>query len=553
MSQSPRKNELIFIGIGFIPVIASLLGPILAIKESFYWIASLAIWALFTFVVLSRHSNARDPHDDGELESENERLRKELSNKSSKEGSSSDIFIMKRTAENEFRKARGEIEGQVTELRKQVNSLTSEIESAQSSLQQAVVQRGKNSEDLAKARAEIFSLKDRPEAERSTLELRGNQLEQHIADKDEEISSQQALLRRILDLVPTIEGHLHHVITLTEGSAIDIGDKVRYIYDKAQEHLADSNEISKQFSGGTSTDNIATSKSLSAVLNGSLSLLKDMTEMLNESSNLNIEYSKSIEAILKNTATINKITEDIQYISDLTNLLALNAAIEAARAGEHGRGFSVVAEEVRKLSDRTNQASNDITQTVGKVNDSVQAISNSLTANLEKTQNKKGAVDQAVNTLMSSARASTEVFSKLVESSVVSSESVAHNIDQIILSLQFQDITKQEIESAVLPLIQIRDLAGQMVNGGKSGGSRIATSAATPSKVAASHAKTSGVVAPLKAVPAAEKAPEGGLFEATQPVPAPVSRPTPPTPPTPPAKTEEAKESSAQSGDVLFF
>ena len=154
-----------------------------------------------------------------------------------------------------------------------------------------------------------------------------------------------------------------------------------------------------------------------------------MTNMLEENGKLNLDYSRSIEAILENTATINKITEDIQYISDQTNLLALNAAIEAARAGEHGRGFSVVAEEVRKLSDRTNQASNDITQIVGKVNDSVEAISKSLSENREKTESKKEAVNAAVSSLLESAEESTAVFSKLVDSSVVSSESVAQNID----------------------------------------------------------------------------------------------------------------------------
>lgn len=289
-------------------------------------------------------------------------------------------------------------------------------------------------------------------------------LESQLGERDEYLIAQQSLMRRIGELVPRIERQLATVIEHTETSAIEIGDKVKYIYEKAQEHLAESNEISKQFSGKAVVDNEGRERaSLSSVLTRALQLLKEMTEMLEENSRLNVEYSRSIEAILENTATINKITEDIQYISDQTNLLALNAAIEAARAGEHGRGFSVVAEEVRKLSDRTNQASSDITQIVGKVNDSVAEISRSLTNNLEKTRSKKESVDSAVQSLMSSAKDSTAVFSKLVEGAVVSSESVAHNIDQIIMSLQFQDVTRQEIEAAMSPLRQIGSIAEDIV------------------------------------------------------------------------------------------
>lgn len=365
--------------------------------------------------------------------------------------------VVKKTLEHEYDRARLSLESQLDHSRNELNVKQTEIGTLLdqvNALNNVALELREENEKM-RVQSQLNA-----QAKGQALQyLREQSLEGRLAEREDRLASQESMMRRILELVPAIEKQLRQVISRTEASAIEIGEKVRYIYEKAQEHLAESNEISKQFGAS----HIGEEQSLSSVLNNALTLLKEMTDMLEENSKLNVEYSRSIEMILESTTTINKITEDIQYISDQTNLLALNAAIEAARAGEHGRGFSVVAEEVRKLSDRTNQASNDITLIVGKVNASMQEISGSLTDNLAKTKAKKESVDQAVESLLDSARESTEVFSKLVENSVVSSEAVAHNIDDIILSLQFQDITKQEIEAAVSPLTRIGDLAYEMV------------------------------------------------------------------------------------------
>ncbi len=152
--------------------------------------------------------------------------------------------------------------------------------------------------------------------------------------------------------------------------------------------------------------------------------------------------TQEVNSLSQRTGEISSIVNVIREIADQTNLLALNAAIEAARAGEQGRGFAVVADEVRKLAERTSRATEEITAMIGTIQGSMSSAVTSMGTGTAQVMQGVQLASRAGDALADINVGSKDVLNMVhdiasaVQEQTVASHQIAENIERISLMAQ---------------------------------------------------------------------------------------------------------------------
>ncbi|MDR3416705.1 MAG: methyl-accepting chemotaxis protein [Nevskia sp.] len=197
-------------------------------------------------------------------------------------------------------------------------------------------------------------------------------------------------------------------------------------------------------------------------------LMEGLVNVLAEASRQSGTSVQMIDAMVKHFDAIFELLGDVKTIADQTNLLALNAAIEAARAGEAGRGFAVVAEEVRNLSERSNNFNEQIRKLVSSSKDAIAGVRETVgTMAARDTTMSQQARGEVSDLLQKIERVDHNLSISMREVSAAAAQ-IGQAVAKAVRCLQFEDISLQALAAAdthAQRLVQIHGETAQLVCG----------------------------------------------------------------------------------------
>jgi methyl-accepting chemotaxis protein len=247
---------------------------------------------------------------------------------------------------------------------------------------------------------------------------------------------------------------VHGVVPLWRRHVVSVQVQSRDAIEELTTRFADLSSLLGQVHSDTSGGQTAISTITHAEVG-----LQQLSATQTKSYQITDTLIREIEAMANHMGSLKQMAEQVGAIAKQTNLLALNAAIEAARAGETGRGFAVVADEVRKLSAQSADTGAGIGRTVKTIEEAmhqVQEQSQSVTKEQQEMLQNSESIAQRI---ISEFQEVTNTMQQSMESMRKERLSVQGDVEQVLISLQFQDRINQIIEHVSADMARFDELS----------------------------------------------------------------------------------------------
>ena len=194
-------------------------------------------------------------------------------------------------------------------------------------------------------------------------------------------------------------------------------------------------------------------------------IVRNTVEGMNRIAGAVRQSASTIDTLRSSSEQIGEIIGVIDEIADQTNLLALNAAIEAARAGEQGRGFAVVADEVRKLAERTTKATREIAEMIKSIQEDTGGAVSSMEAGSQEVENGVGLANQAGDSLkqiVEGVNRVTDMVQQIAtstEEQSAATEEISSNVESVATATRE---TTSGVEQSATAVHQLSELASNL-------------------------------------------------------------------------------------------
>jgi methyl-accepting chemotaxis protein len=284
-----------------------------------------------------------------------------------------------------------------------------------------------------------------------------HQLDQTISSDENIINITASDLGDLSSLTKLLNEQLHAITVETERSAYGIMERLQAIDGVINELMstvtASAQEADVMIQAGEKS------------VGSNVDLIENLNRYIQARFTEFEADRTSISIVVQQAKSLSSLVELIKNISKQTNLLALNAAIEAARAGEVGRGFAVVADEVRKLSGETDHAVSKIQEGIGNVTKTIEdQFRNKLeNSNIQQQKEVLENFSQHLDSMGSNYHKLMKRDEEMLSHLGNTSNTLSSMFMDVMAGIQFQDITRQQIEQVQNALSRLDTHAIEMV------------------------------------------------------------------------------------------